>query len=102
MKLAVIETGGKQYKVSPGDMLKIEKLPGDHKKGDKISFDKVLLLDDGKKTEFGTPYIKGATVEAEFEEAGRSKKVTVIKFKRKTRYKRKYGHRQPYSKVKIK
>src|SRR3989344_825077 len=66
-EFAVIQTGGKQYKVKAGDSLKIEKLPGDHKKGDKIVFDKVLLVDDGENTSIGMPYIDGAKVEAEFE-----------------------------------
>jgi len=102
IKMAVIQTGGKQYRVSPGESLKIEKLSGELKAGSKITFDKVLLLDDGKSVKIGTPYIEGATVEAEFEEGGRNKKVTVLKYKRKTRYRKKYGHRQPYSKIKIK
>jgi len=98
---AVIETGGKQYKVSGGDMLKIEKLLGNHKKGDKITFDKVLLLDDGTSTKIGIPYIDGAKVEAVFEEAGKNKKITIIRFKSKSNYSKVKGHRQPYIKVKI-
>ncbi len=101
MEFAVIQTGGKQYKVSVGDVLKIEKLDGDHKKGDKIVFDKVLMVDNGSDTTLGTPYIDGAIVEATFEEAGRNKKIDVIKYKQKSRYFKKNGHRQPYYKVKI-
>jgi len=101
MSFAVIETGGKQYKVAEGDVLLVEKLPGEHKEGDTITFDKVLLYDDGKDTKVGTPYLSGAKVTATFEEEGKRKKITVIKFKAKSRYHKKHGHRQPYSKVKI-
>jgi len=101
MRFAIIETGGKQYKVAEGDILTIEKLPGDLKDGKKITFDKVLLLDDDKKTKVGTPYINGAKVTATFEGEGKAKKIRVIKFKAKSRYFKKRGHRQPYSKVKI-
>jgi len=100
MKFAVIETGGKQYKVSEGDVIKIEKLSGEHKEGDKIIFDKILLLDDGK-TEIGNPYLKGKKVEASFVEDGKDKKIHIIKFKSKSNYSKKIGHRQPYNRVKI-
>ncbi|GMQ95325.1 MAG: 50S ribosomal protein L21 [Patescibacteria group bacterium] len=102
MKFAVIETGGKQYKISAGETLMIEKLPGDHKEGEKITFDNVLLVSDEKGTTLGTPYIKGAKIEAVFEETGKRKKVIVIRFKAKSRHFVKKGHRQPYTKVKIK
>ena len=98
---AVIETGGKQYGVAVGDTIKIEKLPGDHKTGDTISFDKVLLVEDGVKTDVGTPYITGAKATATIVDIGRSAKVTVIKYKQKSRYFKKNGHRQPYFQVKI-
>ena len=98
---AIIETGGKQYKVSEGESLKIEKLAETHKEGDKVTFDKVLLIDDGKSTKVGTPYIEGAKVEATFVSAGRDKKVVVIKYRAKSRYFKKRGHRQPHSKVTI-
>lgn len=101
MKFAVIETGGKQYKVSEGDTIIIEKLSGENKIGKKIIFDKVLLIDDGKKTEIGTPYLKGVKIEATFEEEGKGKKIHIIKFKSKSNYSKKIGHRQPYNKVKI-
>jgi len=101
VRFVVIETGGKQYRVTPGDTIKIEKISGEHKKGDIVVFDKVLLVDDGKNIKIGTPYIASVKVEGEFLETGRDKKITVIKFKRKIRYRRKYGHRQPYTKVKI-
>jgi large subunit ribosomal protein L21 len=101
MEFAVIETGGKQYKVSAGETLKIEKMLGEFKAGDAIIFDKVLLTDDGKKTEVGAPYIGGAKVKGEFVAAGRNAKVMVIKYKSKVRYFKKKGHRQPHFKVKI-
>ena len=101
MKFAVIETGGKQYKVSKGDVIKIEKLSDENKVGDKITFDKVLLIDDGKDTKIGSPYIEKATVSAIFEEEGKGKKIHIIKFKSKSNYSKKIGHRQLYNKVKI-
>jgi large subunit ribosomal protein L21 len=101
MNFAVIKTGGKQYKVVAGEMLTIEKLPGDFKKGDKVIFDQVLLVDDGSKTLVGAPVVLGATVEAVFEENGRGEKVTVIHYKQKSRYFKKNGHRQPHTKIKI-
>lgn len=99
---AIIETGGKQYKVEAGETIKIEKIKGDLKVGDKVSFDKVLLVDNGSDaTDIGTPYIKGATVAGEIVEIGRGQKITVIKYKQKSRYFKKNGHRQPFFKVKI-
>ena len=101
MEFAVIQTGGKQYKVSKGGFLSIEKLKGEYKKGDKISFDKVLLVDDDKDTTIGTPYIKGAKVDAEITEIGRARKILIVKYKQKSRYLRRNGHRQPFFQVKI-
>lgn len=98
---AVIVTGGKQYKVSEGQIVKIEKLKGEHKEGDKITFDEVLAKDDGKAVTLGDPQIKGAKVEAKFVETGRNKKIVVMKYKNKTRYFKKNGHKQPYTKVEI-
>jgi len=100
-EFAVIETGGKQYKVSVGDILKIEKLGGEYTLGDKISFDKVLLVDNGVDTTIGTPYITGAKVEALFQKAGKNKTVIVVKYKQKSRYLKRNGHRQPFTEVKI-
>ncbi len=100
-EFAVILTGGKQYQVCAGDTLKIEKLSGSFKEGDKIVFDKVLLVDNGKDTTIGTPYINGAEVTAVFEEEGKNKKIEVVKYKAKSRYLKRRGHRQPYFKVKI-
>lgn len=101
MEFAVIQTGGKQYKVSEEGIVSIEKIKGEYKKGDKLSFDKVLLVDDDKDTTIGTPYIKGAKVDAEIVEIGRSRKVMVVKYKQKSRYLKRNGHRQPFFKVKI-
>jgi len=104
MEFAVIQTGGKQYKVSKGSVLSIEKLKTtgtDYKKGDKVSFDKVLLVDDGQDTTIGTPYIKGAKVDAEIMEIGRARKILVVKYKQKSRYLRRNGHRQPFFRIKI-
>ncbi len=101
MKFAVIQTGGKQYKVQKDELFPIEKMTGEYKVGDKISFDKVLLVDDGKNTTIGTPHIKGASVEAELVQIGRARKVLVMKYKQKSRYLRRNGHRQPFFKVKI-
>ncbi len=104
MEFAVIQTGGKQYKVSKGGFLSIEKIKTlgvEYKKGDKISFDKVLLVDNGKDTTIGTPYIKGAKVDAEITEIGRARKILVVKYKQKSRYLRRNGHRQPFFQVKI-
>lgn len=101
MKLAVIKTGGKQYKVKEGEILKIEKISGEP--GEKFAFDKVLLISDekGDNLELGQPYLADKKVEAEIMEQGRSRKMQVIKFKSKTRYRRNLGHRQHYTKVKI-
>jgi large subunit ribosomal protein L21 len=101
MDFAVIQTGGKQYAVRPGDMLKIEKLEGDFKKGDAIDFDQVLLVGEGASAKIGTPLVSGAKVKATFEKHGRAQKVIVIKFKQKSRYFKKNGHRQPFIEVKI-
>jgi len=101
MEFAVINTGGKQYKVSKGDTLKIEKLSGDFKVGDKVVFDKVMLVESGKDTTIGTPYIDKAKVEATLKEIGRNKTIEVIKYKQKSRYFKKNGHRQPWFKVEI-
>ncbi len=101
MEFAVITTGGKQYKVSKGGLVSIEKIKGEFKKGDKVVFDKVLMVDDGKDTTIGTPYITGAKVESEIVEIGRARKVLVMKYKQKSRYLKRNGHRQPFFKVKI-
>ncbi|HEY4476829.1 MAG TPA: 50S ribosomal protein L21 [Candidatus Paceibacterota bacterium] len=103
MKFAVIKTGGKQYRVAPGDVVTVEKLPesAGGQVGEKVIFKKVLLTNDGEKTTIGVPTISGATVTGKTIATGRSKKITVIKYKSKVRYRVKRGHRQPYTKVKI-
>ena len=99
---AVIQTGGKQYLIKTGDTLKIEKL--DVEPGKDVVFEKVLLLakEDGSDVQIGKPYLEGVSIAASVEEQGRSKKLRVIKFKRKVRYKRVKGHRQHFTKVKVK
>ncbi|MFA6397312.1 MAG: 50S ribosomal protein L21 [Candidatus Paceibacterota bacterium] len=101
MEFAVIETGGKQYKVSVGDILKVEKLTGDFKVGDKVTFDKVLLTSNGKDIEVGAPYLEKVKVEAIFQKEGRGQKVLVVKYKAKSRYLKRNGHRQTFNEVKI-
>ena len=101
-EFAIIKTGGKQYLVEEGTVVKIESLKGDLKIGDKVSFDEVLLSDNGKDaTTVGAPFIKGAKVEATVQKIARAKKVTVIKYKAKSNYFKKRGHRQPFMEVKI-
>lgn len=99
-EFAVIATGGKQYQVAVGETIMIEKIAG-FAKGDTISFDHVLLVDNGLDTTIGTPYITGAVVSGEVAVVGREAKVNVIKYKQKSRYFKKNGHRQPFSKVTI-
>ncbi|MBE6573219.1 MAG: 50S ribosomal protein L21 [Ruminococcaceae bacterium] len=96
---AIIETGGKQYKVNEGDILFIEKL--DVNEGDVVTFDKVLAVRDGDKFVSGTPCVKGATVTANVVKNGKGKKIHVLKYKPKKGEKKKIGHRQPYTKVQI-
>ncbi|MEK7628155.1 MAG: 50S ribosomal protein L21 [Patescibacteria group bacterium] len=98
-KMAVIQTGGKQYLVKEGDVLTVEKVEG--AAGKAISFDNVLLVDDGKVTKTGAPFVKGAKVSGEIVEAGRAQKVTVVRYRPKSRYFKKRGHRQPYTKIKV-
>jgi len=101
-EFAIIQTGGKQYLVEEGATVKIEKLSGDHKVGDSVVFDAVLMSDNGKDaTTIGAPFIKGAKVEGTVAKIGRSAKVTVIKYKAKSNYFKKRGHRQPFVEVKI-
>ncbi len=101
MEFAVIKTGGKQYKVAAGESVKIEKMIGDFKVGDKIVFDEVMLVEGSKGTQVGTPTVAGAKVQGTLAEIGRNKTVTVIKYKQKSRYFRKNGHRQNWFKVTI-
>lgn len=96
---AIIETGGKQYKVQEGDVLFVEKLSA--AEGETVKFDKVLLVAGGDDVKVGSPVVDGATVSAKVDEHGRGKKLTVFKYKPKKNYHRKLGHRQPYTKVTI-
>jgi large subunit ribosomal protein L21 len=96
---AIVTIAGKQYKVSKGDKLKVALLA--YKVGEKVSFENVLLTDDGKNVKIGTPVVKGATVDAEVLEHGRLKKILVYKKKRRKGYQRKTGHRQDYSSIMI-
>ena len=96
---AVIVTGGKQYKVSQGDTLFIEKL--DAEEGAAVTFDQVLLVGEGDDVKVGAPTVEGAKVEAKVVKNGKAKKIYVFKMKRKKNYRRKKGHRQPYTKVEI-
>lgn len=96
---AVIVTGGKQYKVSEGDTLFIEKLNAEE--GAAVTFDQVLVAGEGENVKVGVPTVEGATVEAKVVKNGRSKKIYVFKMKRKKNYRRKQGHRQPFTKVEI-
>jgi len=98
---AVIKTGGKQYKVSEGQIIKIEKLKGEYKEGDKIIFDEIVLLDNGSETKVGNPTIKGQKVEAELIASAKDKKIRIQHFKSKSNYSKVNGHRQPYFEVKI-
>lgn len=100
-EFAVIKTGGKQYRVSVGESIKIEKFQTEHVKGDVITFNEVLLTDNGTDTVIGTPMIKGATVTGTVTMVGRLPKVIVIKYLQKSRYFKKNGHRQPYIQVTI-
>ena len=96
---AIIETGGKQYKVAEGDTLYIEKLNAEA--GDTVTFDKVLAVLDGDKATFGVPAVAGASVTANVVKNGKGKKILVFKYKPKKNYRRRQGHRQPYTKVEI-
>lgn len=96
---AIIEACGKQYKVTKGDVVFFEKL--DAEEGKKVTFDKVVLVSDDKKIEVGNPYVKGVKVEGKVVAHGKGKKIVVFKYKAKKNYKRKQGHRQPYTKVEI-
>lgn len=96
---AIIETGGKQYKVAEGDTLFIEKLGTEV--GESVVFDKVLAVLDGDKATFGAPVVEGAKVSASVVKNGKNKKIMVFKYKPKKGYRRRQGHRQPYTKVQI-
>lgn len=96
---AVIATGGKQYRVAAGDVLKVERLAA--AEGATVEFDKVLMLGEGESVRVGAPYVDGGKVSATVEAHGRDRKIHVIKFKRRKHYMRKNGHRQDYTQLKI-
>lgn len=97
---AIIETGGKQYRVQEGDVITVEKL--NKEAGETIELDKVLVLNDDKELKVGAPYIEGAKVFGEVVENGKGKKVVIYKYKAKKDYHKKQGHRQPYTMIEIK
>jgi len=99
MTYAVIETGGKQYRVKEGDVIFIERLPAEA--DEKVAFDKVLAVTGENGAKVGAPYVEGASVEAAVVKNGKSKKIIVYKMHPKKGYRRKQGHRQPYTKVQI-
>ncbi len=99
MALAIIKTGGKQYIVSPGKKIKIEKLP--QVVGEEVVFDQVLLTENDKKVELGHPVVKDVTVRGKILSQGKGKKITIQKFKPKVRYHKRMGHRQLYTEVEI-
>jgi len=96
---AIIESCGKQYKVAEGDVVFFEKL--DAEEGKKVTFDKVVLVSEEGKIQIGNPYVKGIKVEGKVVSHGKAKKIIVFKMKAKKNYRRKQGHRQPYTKVEI-
>ncbi|BDF69213.1 50S ribosomal protein L21 [Oscillospiraceae bacterium] len=96
---AIIETGGKQYKVAEGDTLFIEKLP--QEAGETVTFDKVLAVIDGDKATIGTPVVSGAKVDASIVKNGKGKKIMIFKYNPKKGYRKRQGHRQPYTKVTV-
>ncbi|AJY76068.1 50S ribosomal protein L21 [Paenibacillus beijingensis] len=96
---AIIETGGKQYKVQQGDVIYIEKLNANE--GESVTFDRVLAVSNGEGLVTGTPVVSGATVSGKVEKHGKGQKIIVYKYKAKKNYRRKQGHRQPYTKVTI-
>ena len=99
-KFAVIQTGGKQYIVKEGQSLRVEKLKNTLKDG-VVSFDQVLLTVDGKEVKVGKPFVENAAVVAKIKAEGKAKKVTILRYKSKTRERKKKGHRQPYTEISI-
>lgn len=96
---AVIKTGGKQYRVNPGEEVKIEKLPGDV--GDSVDLGQILLAADGENVKVGNPFLDDVKVTGRITRQGRSKKVIVFKYKRRKGYRKKVGHRQPFTQIRI-
>ena len=96
---AIVDSGGKQYRVKEGDILKVEKLAGEV--GDNVSFDKILMFSNDENVNIGTPLLEDVTVNGHIVEQGKAKKIIVFKYKRRKRYRRKQGHRQQFTAVKI-
>jgi large subunit ribosomal protein L21 len=96
---AVVNTGGKQYKVMKGETLRIEKIPGEV--GSPVTFDKVLMVADGENIRVGQPVLENVAVQAQIVEQDKAKKILVFKYKRRKRYRRKNGHRQPFTAIRI-
>lgn len=96
---AVIASGGKQYRVVPGDIIRLEKLPGEE--GSSVEFDRILMINDGEHIKIGTPFIEGSTVSGKVRSHGRNRKIQILKFQRRKQYRKQMGHRQPYTEVEI-
>ena len=96
---AVVNTGGKQYRVEKGETLRIEKIPGEV--GSQVTFDKVLMVTDGENVRVGQPLLEKAAVQASIVQQDKAKKIIVFKYKRRKRYRRKQGHRQPFTAIRI-
>jgi large subunit ribosomal protein L21 len=96
---AVVKTGGKQYRIKAGETLRVEKIPGDV--GQAVAFDQVLMLADDEQVRIGQPLVENAAVKGHIVEQGKARKIIVFKYKRRKRYRRKQGHRQPYTAVRI-
>ncbi len=96
---AIVDTGGKQYKIREGEILRIENIPGEI--GGRVSFDRILMFSDGESVRIGMPVLDDVAVKGHIVEQGKAKKIIVFKYKRRKRYRRKQGHRQQYTAVKI-
>ncbi len=96
---AIVNSGGKQYKIQQGDVFRVEKIPGEI--GSPVSFDKVLMFSDGENVNIGRPVLDNVAVKGHIVEQGKGKKIVVFKYKRRKRYRRKLGHRQQYTEIKI-
>ena len=96
---AVVNTGGKQYKVQQGEIFRVEKIPGDV--GNPVTFDRVLMFSDGENVSIGQPVLENVAVEGHIVEQGKAKKILVFKYKRRKRYRRKQGHRQEFTAIQI-
>ena len=96
---AIVNTGGKQYKIHQGGVLRVEKIPGEI--GSPVSFDRVLMFSDGENVSIGRPLLDNVVVKGHIIEQGKAKKIIVFKYKRRKRYRRKLGHRQQYTAIKI-